>query len=486
MTVTFESGFSAEGGSVQPYNTVDSVFSATTGWSVGTVGGRAALSAADTVTANWNLAPGNSGGALGATEFYMHSFGLRVSGTLPSAGTVKGGVQIHSSGNLYVGIVGVDATTFNLRLSSTTTGGVNYGTGTTALTVDTWYDIRTLLDNAGNAVTVWIDDTLEIDEAAFAVEPNNAYFLLQGANSTGMTWHFSTGICMRSTEGETERPQRQPGALFLSPASDHDSTTFGNDDVACNDGAGTYTDWDDWASGNHDSTTTMVVECGGNNGIEISTLSTATIDTTLTVHGGCVATASKANASGKSVATYQVLEDITTNTRAEGLAHNLSGTNFQLNRTRFTSPPAGSWSDYVNGTTFNHASATKTLGAGIRSVDTNGANDDHTALCVELFMWNADPPEAPEPAATRRRVGPTLMSPGLFSLAAISLLGGAIAASLCVVRGVLGACRAALYIRGTPAPSLEQASNKYSQEPSHGRTGNGFLGPLPCGCSHDA
>ena len=397
MASTFVSGF-ANGAASEGFYRGDDVAPGTTTQGVSTVGARLALDGAyssniDTVV---NVA------TFGASQIAFYSFGFRVTGTLPGAGVFDAAITLQGGTSVQFGIVGITGgTTFNMALGNLA-GALS--TGATVFAEDTWYDVRIAMDNAGNTVTVWVGATQEI--APYSIAVSTPIFGLSPPVAGG-TYYYSCGI-LAYGDSLDDRPQIQPKGVFMYPAGDNDSTTFGNDNVNCNDGAGTYTDWDDWATIEQDGGTTFVVECGGNNGKEISSLSTATVDTTLTIQGAITVTSSAASAIGKTVATYHVLKDIASTTEAEVAQSNLATTTYKIRKTRWTSPPAGAWTDYINGTTFNHASASKQLAFGVRSVSTNGANDDHSAAGVEIFMWNADP------VSTRRRTGPTLASPGIF------------------------------------------------------------------------
>jgi hypothetical protein len=83
---------------------------------------------------------------------------------------------------------------------------------------------------------------------------------------------------------------------------------------------------------------------------------------------------------------------VTTNTR-EVLLDNFSWTAFQNGLTAgFNRHPDGAFTD----------SNLQTTGIGVRSPNTNGANDEHTAYMAEWFGVGLDP--APAATGDRRRL----------------------------------------------------------------------------------
>lgn len=341
----------------------------------------------------------NTPHTLGASEIRFFSFGIYITAgdlaNLPDVVDTNAAyfMSLQSANPISLGIKAIDASTFNLILSGPVTAG------TITLSVSTWYDIRVAMDNAANTINVWIDAASEFTDAARTVDSATPLCTLSALTGTGITNYFSSIVVSYGTDASADRPSRNPEGHYIGPNGDDASATYSNDPTAgnCSDGSGTYTNWDDWNSGEADDNTTVNACCGNVSGKEISNLTTAAL-TLSTVNGAMMSTWLAAR-EAKSCATWHILKDTIATTEAELACTNAAVSSYASRRTSWVDPPAGAWADYISSATFNHASASRLLGAGVRNVNTNSTADKESAMGVEIFLWTDDPPST----SNRRR-----------------------------------------------------------------------------------
>ena len=234
------------------------------------------------------------------------------------------------------------------------------------------------LQTDGTRIKLWVNGVLEID-AADATEINAWTVILQNNNANSIA--YLSDIFAVEHSDETARPGTTVTRhTFMNPDGAGATEEFGTQ-ADCSDGLGVYTLWDDWASGAHDSATTANVCCGGSAQTQLSTMSNpgAISDLTNTVLN--IRGAGLANVAIKTVETHTRLEHGGNNIEVENL--NLNTAVFFIYATAFASKPGGgSWTQ----------AALDGLEAGIRSVNTNGANDGWTAIGAEVLSIDSDPP----------------------------------------------------------------------------------------------
>ena len=354
--------------------------------------------------------------AAGANDYWFACFGFQLSGTV-TAGTNNTFVLFNNaSGSPKLKYKYATSSTFTIALNSAAELAVT----TTTYSTGAWVDIRIVGDIAGDKTSVWINGVQEFTGVAQTLD--TTAFLQLSASAASYTHYFSA-TALWSSSSLTDRPGTTIKAYAINPNGDDESATWGDDNVNCGDGAGTYTKWDDWVGGGStDSGTTINVCCGGTSAYEMSTFESVAIDTSLTMSGLMFGMWGIPQTVSKSITTYHTLKDSNSGTKSEIAINFVSSASYFAMRNVWTSPPAGAWTDYVSSGTFNHASATRLLRAGVRNVNTSTTNPNVSAIGLELFFVNEDPPSA----SARRRVGPTLMSPGMFALSALSFFRSAL------------------------------------------------------------
>lgn len=255
------------------------------------------------------------------------------------------------------------------------------------LAMDIWYKVRLLWD--GTTLEFWVDS---VSQGTSATNPN---FATGDQGVAGIEAGFTINIahneyCTYSTA--SDRPGFNPEIKYIDPNGNDKSDEYGSE-TSASDASGDSTKWNQWATTVADDATTMNVEQGGATGKEISTLATVALTAGRTIDGAIYTTRNRANVALKTVDWYAILRDAAA-VEVEKQGDNLADTSFRGKHIPFDTPPSGAWTDYVSSNTFNHASATKNLRAGCRSPNTNGANDQHTALVVGIVTCDDDPPAA--------------------------------------------------------------------------------------------
>jgi len=155
----------------------------------------------------------------------------------------------------------------------------------------------------------------------------------------------------------------------LDPDGDNESADYG-DQATCGDGSGTFSDW--ILFGHAPLTTIWLCELGGEAGQETSTFENLSVLTTPKL----VASRALGGSSilSKTVETHHRM--IQGGLLAEQENVNLTYNDWRGYHAMWpTAPDTGAWS----------AAKVNVLNVGIRSVDTNGANDKWAAYCLEVF-----------------------------------------------------------------------------------------------------
>lgn len=264
------------------------------------------------------------------------------------------------------------------------------GTGSTEYAVSTTFRaIRFELD--GTNCILHVDGTEEFNVSYSTSKLDSAKIRLRRVSNmqAGQTFEVHN-IQITQSNSRDDRPDHQAmGGGQLTLTGDKVSATFGSESN-CADASGTYTKWNDWESVDAADNATAN-NCGeaGANGVEISDLSNPTVTNLI---GIAAWSRDVSNTSSKTVDTWIRMEDTAGNFRERRQA-NLGTTSWENHGYAGfgRGPNITGWTSAV----LNDS------GLGYRTVDTNGANDDHTAILVEYFECGTDPTAA---AADRRRL----------------------------------------------------------------------------------
>lgn len=276
-----------------------------------------------------------------------------------------------------------DTSHYVLRLTDGLTDRDLKGEGLKLLAVDTYYSIRIQMEATGNRVKVWIDGTLDMD-VDFGRDPRITFelFWLYQTSLGGSQKVRVSNVVLSHSDTKGDRPGTnvtggEAGAKY--PDGDMVTGTYGpQSDCALT--TGTWTLWDDWASGAADDATTFNCEQGGSTGKIISTFDNVTVSNVI----GIVVRARAAANDVKTVETHVVIRDTSANELEiqNGNLGSAAWRTFDIGGAFPLAPLAG-------GTAWTQT-LLDNIGAGVRSVDTNGANDHWTAIFIEAFGIDED------------------------------------------------------------------------------------------------
>lgn len=288
------------------------------------------------------------------------------------------------------------------------TFGVTHGTTTTEYNVGDTVVIR--IETNGTRVKVWVDGTLEFD-VADASYWSRLFLTNPSHSSYEHLWWL--GAQHEGTSG-ADRPDASVEVGLCFPTgnyggvNDYGGEAGGGED--CTDNTiGDQALWNDYNGGlgsTHDGAATYNCLLGGTAGKEISVMSGVAV--TRTPQGVTGRSLANSNAAAKTVVTFTVVKaDDGGASESEAQNVNISWNTVWRGIGRvFGNPPVGAWSDYVDPAgNFNGLAAGGSLyklALGVRSPNTNNANDLHTAIFFEVGSLGSDP----EPAVgeDRRRV----------------------------------------------------------------------------------
>ena len=261
--------------------------------------------------------------------------------------------------------------------------------GTTLFSRGTYQEIR--IDQDRTNWTLWVDGVNEGSAADINVVVNTQLDLASGPSDGTNNDLRYRGMGIRMSADEADRPDVSSityGACYPG-GNDGGSGQNQYSDTACSaaDDNGDYTEWDDWASGSADDATSFNCGPGGTAEREISTLVNVTVANVASIY---VRARMRASLATKTVQTFTIERDGSGNEQ-EKANDNVTSDNW---RTRvghyFDTDPNG---DPWNQTRLD------ALRLGVRTLDTNGANDQWTAIFAEAWGMTTDPP----PVATSRR-----------------------------------------------------------------------------------
>lgn len=315
--------------------------------------------------------------ALTATYRWLCLALFNWTGTLTTNNVFEFLAFVTSSGTRYLRAQATSTTAYEVALYSS--GGSELVAYAGSFTAGTDYSIR--IETNGSTLKVWMDGSLLLTYATSETltGPMDAVTRQDGLSS-GESAEWAGGY-LRESSSEDDRPGVNVAAYRIDPTGDDTSSYYG-DEGTCGDGSGTYDDWNDWdAGGTADDDTAFICGVGGDNGTELSSMSTETISNV----GNCVVvqvTREKVNVGSKTVDIYYRIEDASANSQEINTDIGFATAWSPIRVTFDVAPDGGTWTQ----------GDIDALLMGVRTVDTNGANDMHTAMAGEIVTCDDDPP----------------------------------------------------------------------------------------------
>ena len=264
--------------------------------------------------------------------------------------------------------------------------GATKATGTTEFAVGTTFHSGRLAAGVTNKMELYIDGTKELSSNDVTGLSDIIALFVDTTLQNGQTIEIhNIQICQGDLDDRPDHQNMDGGILTLT--GDKVSAQYADEADCGNTGAGTYTNWNDWESGDADDATSYNCGKGVDAMREVSDMSDpATTD----LYGVSAFVRNAASGASKTVAWDIILEDAAGNIRSVAQT-NLNSETF-ANRGRATfgrGPGIAGWTE---------AKLDET-GVGTRTPNTNDADDFQTAIMAEWFGIGADPP-----AADRRRI----------------------------------------------------------------------------------
>lgn len=265
--------------------------------------------------------------------------------------------------------------TFRYRLSQIGGGASAYGASGRATSTN--YSLRFQFD--GTNAKLWVDDVLDI---SIAVSGKPTLFFHLGSTLPAGVEQYWCGLCWRGSDTESDRPNTTLTIEGPNAASDNESAQYGGQagaGVDCSDAAkGLWSNWDDDGADDSDRT---IWNCtaGGTNAVETSHFDTVNMSDPKLVQ---IRYLSRGSIAAKMVETYaRIVNGTPVVSEVEHI--NIGDGNWRGNSRAFPLDANGDpWTKLrVNDTR-----------AGVRSVNTNTANDDWSFMRVEVFDLGDDPP----------------------------------------------------------------------------------------------
>ena len=304
---------------------------------------------------------------------------FRVSGTLTAGQKIA--FLAYGSNDL-LRVSRVSDSTWNIELYDFVTSSV-VATGTTALNTDQDYNIRVVTN--GSVVKVLVGSTEEINVSQTCtmqagIQIRNGFTSHGGGLATGqsMLWGVAT---MWEGDAESDRPGTACNKYMLPVNVNASSALFGNQTVCLGGGEGSYAEWDDWnAGGTADDATTYNCARGGDGGVETSETDTVTVAFQDSA-GVSVVVRVRAAVGSKTINSYMRIGDGTYSAEVQNA--NIASAIFILRAAAFAvAPDTGAWDQTDIGN----------LRAGVRTVNTNNDTSHWTALGVQVWTIDSDPP----------------------------------------------------------------------------------------------
>lgn len=364
-----------------------------TGWSIGLVPifGGVVFIKSDAVTDTPERMNVNWHSPAGSFRWLSLKY-WRLDGTLTSSAerafisdAASGGVP--NAGDMELRWLEQTGSTYKIRLYIYTTSWTLQGTSSTTFNTATNYSIRLGADG------IWIGPTggTLVNELPGGIWVDG--WLLRAGDGGLHRWAHGVGF---SSPSQIDRPGVDVEAqTTLFPNGDGDVIQYGGTTggVDCSAAAnGDWSNWDEWSGAvAHNGDTDYNCLGGAAAGKELSDLSTVAVSRT--PEGAMARSMSRANLASKTVDINFVLRNIA-NEEADSSTVNIGlfDTTWSRASEEYDSPPGSSdWADFIDSGVFNAGGASDHLQGGIKSPDTNGANDLHTALAFELCSVDDDP-----------------------------------------------------------------------------------------------
>ena len=274
-----------------------------------------------------------------------------------SFGSVGNEVEICRIGNLRLYLVcSTDTSHYKWRIKEAlpgptiATGSTEYAIGTT------FHAIR--LETDGSTVTLHVDSTQEIAVTdSNEIANGNFALVVSSLLQDGQTVDIhNIQICQSNDRGDRPDHQDMTGGI-ITLTGDKVSAQYGVvGSPSCTDGAGSEAEWDDWETGDADDDTNLY-------GLEVWSRGRASL-------------------ANKTISWDIIMEDAAGNIRSVAQSNLLNNWKNAGNAGFGDGPNITGWTSLV----LNDS------GVGVRSPNTNGANDEHTAILAEWFGIGGDAP----------------------------------------------------------------------------------------------
>lgn len=296
--------------------------------------------------------------------------------------------------------VRVSNTTFNIKVVKIDDLSV-IGTSATAYSTSTEVAIRVDKVAATNAVNIYINGVLEISGTAAAALA--ATILCENTTLIANQDMYLELMAISESDDGADRPGAVLWTDVTSPNANTSETDYGDQADCSNSANGTYTKWDEWpAAATNDATD---FNCGFNsNWKEVSGMAAGALALSGTMLGGAAIYRQRANVVLKTTDNWARFKDDAGN--ASEIQHANPSNSFFTYYVHLTTPPAGAWSDYFNGSSiFNGSGSTKKLQMGSRVVSTNGAGLNVSTIAFEMVALSSDAEAVATGQPMRQRLG---------------------------------------------------------------------------------
>lgn len=261
-------------------------------------------------------------------------------------------------------------------------------TGTTRFTRGSYQEIR--IEQRGTAHKLWVDGVLEGEGTQTVGLPHGGIILRAGPGmGTNNFMRYRAGG-LRASDDANDRPDVGSivfGAKYPSGDDGGAGQNQYSDEACLTDDAGTSSKWADWNGGSADDVTSL--NCGevASAEREISTLTNVTVSNVVSTYYRMRA---RANVDAKTVATWTIERD--------GSANETERSNVDLLSNTWRTRVMGVFDRQPDGSVWDQT-ALDDVRLGVRTIGTNGASDQWTAIFLVAWGMTTDPP-----ATGRRRI----------------------------------------------------------------------------------
>lgn len=296
-------------------------------------------------------------------------------------------ITLFSLGGIYFGLECVTSTS-QFKVWAGQSQDTPLGTGTTTFSVGTSYHSLRIQTNQVR-IKVWVDGNLEINIAHTQRVRFTRIETYKSPNMQSGQTARARRLILVTSSSEQDRPGVDVTAGIHQPDGNRKDEYGDQSDCTNGSTTGDFTRVDDWASGDANDATDFNCENAGDTGIFVVTVTNATV---ANIIGLQVWARGRTNLEPKTVATKLRIEDASGNFE-QYTNLNLASLDWDDGRRTagfHLAPDAGSWTQ----------TKLDAHGIGISSINSNGANDQWTAIMSESFGVDNDPP----PVADRRRL----------------------------------------------------------------------------------